>query len=360
MTGLAFKVERDTLADAAALVARVAGRPGTFAAGVRLALTADKLSLSATDLDTWAQTTVAVTGGADGVAVVGARRLAEMAKALRPGAVDVALDGAALRLASGKSRAALPTLRAEDFPRLPEPVEGEAVDGRALWAALAQVTPAASKDQSRPILTAVLFEAEADGLRLTATDSYRLHLTTLACDWRGGPALVTAMALRELLRLPEATTVMVARGDNDVSFGVGETTITARLVEGEFPSTQPLVDRAHKGQLQLEVDREAALDVVKRAMVAGDDKGTLVCSLSPRALAVSCRHDEEDMGDETEAGWDGPDLTIAFQAPFVVDAFGAATAERVALRITDALRPVMVRSSPADEFLALLVPTRLT
>ena len=54
------------------------------------------------------------------------------------------------------------------------------VPGAELARALRQVTPAASTDDNRPIITGVLLAAEEGGLRLVATDSYRLAVRDLA------------------------------------------------------------------------------------------------------------------------------------------------------------------------------------
>ena len=63
---------------------------------------------------------------------------------------------------------------ARDFPAVVAS-EGDAVSlpAAGLVEALRQVVRAASSEDSRPILTGVLMAAEAGGLRLVATDSYR-------------------------------------------------------------------------------------------------------------------------------------------------------------------------------------------
>src|SRR5581483_2762269 len=116
------------------------------------------------------------------------------------------------RIESGRSKFSLRVLAAEDFPRLPEVAgSGVRMDASALAEALRKVIPAASRDDARPILTGVLLVAEGSGLRLVATDSYRLgvrdlpgesvlaaHLSSSA---EGRHVLVPAKALGELQRL---------------------------------------------------------------------------------------------------------------------------------------------------------------
>jgi DNA polymerase-3 subunit beta len=83
---------------------------------------------------------------------------------------------------------------------------GDAVtlDAAELGAALRQVVPAASGDDARPILTGVLVAAEADGLRLVATDSYRLAVRDLPGQnflGEGQSVLVPSRALNDLTRV---------------------------------------------------------------------------------------------------------------------------------------------------------------
>ena len=78
------------------------------------------------------------------------------------------------------------------------------VEAAAFAEALRQVVPAASRDDARPILTGVLLAASAGGLRLVATDSYRLALRDLqgvSMLAEGQKVLVAAKGLGEVQRL---------------------------------------------------------------------------------------------------------------------------------------------------------------
>ena len=68
------------------------------------------------------------------------------------------------------------------------------VDADLLGSALSQVVRAASTDESRQVLTGVLWEIEAGSVTLAATDSYRLAVRTL--DVAGGPAELSAWCFR--------------------------------------------------------------------------------------------------------------------------------------------------------------------
>ena len=95
------------------------------------------------------------------------------------------------------------TIPAHEYPQLPEPAESSvSLDAVAFADALRQVVAAASNDESRPILTGVLLAAEDDGLRLVATDSYRLAVRDLpgtSVLAEGQQVLVPSTALKELV-----------------------------------------------------------------------------------------------------------------------------------------------------------------
>src|SRR5262249_54449952 len=116
----------------------------------------------------------------DGSSVVPARLFSEIVHKLEAGTVSVEFTDDGARVGAGRFRTSLRTLAAADFPRLTEPEgAGVMVESGALTEALRQVVPAASKDDARPILTGVLLTASAGGLRLVATDSYRLAVRDL-------------------------------------------------------------------------------------------------------------------------------------------------------------------------------------
>ncbi|HRE01571.1 MAG TPA: DNA polymerase III subunit beta, partial [Ilumatobacteraceae bacterium] len=125
--------------------------------------------------------------------------------------------------------------------------------------ALRQVVRAASTDEARPVLTGVLLAAEADGLRMVATDSYRLAVrdlpgaSVLGTDQK---VLVPGRALNELARLvgnaPELT---LRLGEREATFEVGAVRLTTRLIEGEFPNYRQLIPASYPNKLT--VSREA-------------------------------------------------------------------------------------------------------
>jgi DNA polymerase III sliding clamp (beta) subunit (PCNA family) len=205
-----FRCERDVLLEALTTAGRaIASRGGALPvlSGVRLETTGDDLRVVGTDLDLTIQVSVRVSVTTPGVVVAPGRLVTDIVRALDPGAVTVESDDDddELRITSGRSNFSVRTHPAGDFPRLP-PISGEAVKlpATGLTEALRQVVRAASSEDSRPILTGVLMAAEQGGLRLVATDSYRLavrDLPGIGVLREDQHVLVPSRALAELQRL---------------------------------------------------------------------------------------------------------------------------------------------------------------
>ena len=158
-----------------------------------------------TDLDLTVHASTEAIGIADGVCVAPARLLADIVRSLEPGAVTIEAEGEKVEIGAARSRFSLRTFPVDDFPSLPEPPTPATFLPAGSWpSALRQVVRAASSDDARPLLTGVLIAAEGSGVRLVATDSYRLAMRDIdGSDALAGAAqiLVPARALAELQRL---------------------------------------------------------------------------------------------------------------------------------------------------------------
>jgi DNA polymerase-3 subunit beta len=361
-----FRCERDTLVEALGTASRaVASRGGALPvlSGVRLEVSGDRLHLTGSDLDLTIQVSAAVSGEADGIAVVPARLAVDIVRALEPGAVEVEVGDDEARISSGRSQFALRTLPVEDFPRLVEPAENAVtIDAEHVAEALRQVVRAASSDDARPILTGVLMAAEEDGLRLVATDSYRLAVrdlpgTTVLAE--GQKVLVPSRALGELARVLGDGSVTLRLGERDATFEVGDVRLTTRLIEGEFPNYRQLIPSNYPNRLT--VGREALLDALRRVKLMAREATPVRLVMKPDGLELmAVTQDVGQAHEELDAKYEGNELTVAFNPEFLIDGVEATTGDEIVLETLDALKPATVRATEGSEYLYLLMPVRVS
>ncbi|MCC6436258.1 MAG: DNA polymerase III subunit beta [Acidimicrobiales bacterium] len=361
-----FRCERDVLVDALATAGRAVSSRGALPvlSGIRAELQGDELLLSGTDLELSISVTVTVAGSGDGVAVIPSRLFNDIVRALEPGAVEVEIVDDTAQVSAGRSQFSLRLIPADDFPRVAEPTgDALAVDAKTLAQALRQVVPAASSDDSRPILTGVLVAAEAGGLRLVATDSYRLAVRDLvgaSVLAEGQSVLLPSRALAELTRLlSSADSVDLRLGEREASFEAGRSRLTTRLIEGEFPNDRNLIPRNHPNRLT--VSREVLLDAVRRVRLLARESTPV--RLAHKADSLELLAITQDVGqahESVDASFDGTELTVAFNPEYLIAGLEAVTADEVVLESLDARNPAVLRGVGNEDFFYLLMPVRVS
>lgn len=363
-----FRSERDLLVEVLSTAARAVSSRGSalpVLSGIHLALESNSLVVTGSDLDLTISMGIEVSGSSPGVAVVPAKLVTEIVKAMPQGAIELEVDGEEARISAGRSQFAVNTIPPQEFPRQ-QALDGEpiTIDAKAFTEALRQVVPAASLEDSRPILTGVLLAAEGDGLRLVATDSYRLAVRDLpgtSVLEQGQSVLVPSTALRELTRLlGAADEIEVRLGEREASFGIGSATLTTRLLEGEFPRYQNLIPASQPNSLT--VGREPLLDSVRRVRLVASSPSTPV-RLEMRGDGVDLWVNEMDRGQAHEtidATLEGNELTVAFNPDYLIAGIEAAGTEEITIETSDPMKPAVIRSPDNPDFLYLLMPVRVS
>ena len=228
--------------------------------------------------------------------------------------------------------------------------------------ALRQVVRAASTDEARPILTGVLLAAEAEGLRMVATDSYRLAVRdlvgqqVLAADQK---VLVPGRALTELQRLVgNGPDVTMRLGDRDATFEVGTTRLTTRLIEGEFPNYRQLIPPSHPNALT--VEREPLLEAIRRVKILAKDATPVRLQMGGDTLRLmAITQDVGNATEELDASTPAPSSRWRSTPTTWRPASRPATARSVTLSTVDALKPAVVRGDGNPDYLYLLMPVRV-
>ncbi len=367
---LAFRCDKDTLNDKLTIAFRAAPAKATLAAlsGVLLRTTTDgQVILSATDGELAIETSLTAEVSAPGETVLH-RLFGDIVRSLPSGLVDIVVDNDGLaRISTGKSRFSLRTYSRDDFPTLPV-VESPFVDlvPGAIVEAIDQTVIAATSDRTRPVLTGVLLSSGEDGIRFVATDSYRLALRDMGINSFLGTndsALLPAKALVELARLipPNETDPVVGVGIDDkrIAFRIGDTTITALLIDGSFPSYNQLIPEHFANRL--EVGRDVLLDALRRVALLARDSTPVRLSLSDgeiRLLAVDPELSGE-ADEEIEGDYSGEPMTIAFNPAYLREGIEACSGEHILIETSDPLKPAMIRELDSDSYQYLLMPVRV-
>ncbi|HEY7953244.1 MAG TPA: DNA polymerase III subunit beta [Solirubrobacteraceae bacterium] len=336
--------------------------------GVKLAASAETVELLATDMDVGLRVPLQADVERPGEVVLPARLLLDVARALPAERVSFELRSAEqdVELISGAATFHLRTLRVEDFPALPTPADGTRVvlPAEAFVQTIARVARSASKDETRPILTGILMSASERELRMVATDSYRLSVkqTTLEQPLQGTlEANVPARALQELVRISqqsESADVAVSVGQNQVVFELDGTTLSSRLLDGQFPNYRQLLPESVEHELRLATAE--LTEVVRRISLLAQKNAPLRLGFREGELTVSAQ--TPDVGEASETipvPFHGEPFEIGFNPEFLRDGLESLESEELVLKLISPLRPGLIESPDSGDFVYLIMPIRL-
>jgi len=372
-----FSVERDVLADAVAWVSRAvpARPPVPVLAGVRIVVdAAGTVTLSSFDYEVAARSEFAAEVDTEGEALVSGRLLREIANALPHKPVQFVLDGTKVSVTCGASRFTLATMPVDQYPNLPDlPERTGVVDGAALQQAVAQVTSAASRDETLPILTAVRLEIEGSTISLLATDRYRLALREL--EWKPAKSDVSTVAL---VRAKTISDTAKALGSGEVDLSLGEGTgvdligfsagglvTTSQLMDGDYPPVRRLF--RDENPITAVVRTQDLIDATRRVSLVAERNSSVRLAFAEGEVVLDAgQTDDAQASEALEATLSGDPITVAFNPQYLLDGLGALSTEYVQFGFLQETKPVEFvgldkpGGTVAAEFRYLLVPIRIT
>jgi DNA polymerase III subunit beta len=344
------RVEREVLGEAVAWVARaLPSRPVVPVLAGMLIEAGDGLTLSCFDYEVSARVWVDADVEETGTALVPGRLLAEITRSLPAAPVEFSSDVGIVGLNCESAEFALTCLPLEDYPPLPDvPAAAGTVDGAALGVAAAQVVPAASRDDTLPMLTAVCLDIDGETLTLAATDRYRLAVSELRWD-PAGPGL-RASAMVPARTLADVARTMAPRGPVTVAFGVSDGSgtvtaagagprpsegmisfecdarrLTARLIAGEFIKYRSRFPTEFGCRAEVPAGRFT--EAVRRVSLVADRASPVTLEFAPGSVVIEAQEPGRARAVETvSADFQGDERTISFSPHYLLDGLSAAVA----------------------------------
>ena len=360
--------DREALVEIGQSVLRVVSPRATLPVlgGVKITANGNNVvEFAATDLEIFITVTGEFSVGEQGSVVVPGRLLGDILRSLPSGKVTIEGTDANIRIESGRSEFTVTGFPVSDFPQPPEVPTGAVcrVSGSELAKALRQVVRGVSSDEARPVLTGVLWSIDAGTLRLVSTDSYRLAVREVVV--KEGPSegrsIIPGRALAEFGRHLAGIgdqEAQVFLGETQASFLAGNTRLTTRLIEGEFPNWRHLVPEGY--QSKLVVDREEFTRAVERVGLVARANTPVKFHLGEEVQLTATEVGVADASEVVESGsYTGAPITIAFNPRFFNDGLEGLESDKAELEVIDATKPAILRAEGRDDFIYLLMPVRL-
>ncbi len=301
-----------------------------------------ELMVRATDLEIEMEVSIPVQNLKSGKLTAPARKLHDILRGLPEGSEISfeASDESRMTVRSGKSRFALATLSADEFPSLGG-VQAETqltLTHKQLRDLINRVSFAMAQQDVRYYLNGMLLHIGPKWVRAVATDGHRLALSELLME--------TGIAEEMQLILPRKAVLELARlldgGDSPVTLGIGggqiqvqltNLRITSKLIDGRFPDYERVVPESQ--DRRVEGGRASVRAALSRAAILSNEKFRGVrLQLEDSTLRIQTQNPErEEAEEEVEVALEGEPMEIGFNVTYLLDALDAMTTDNFIMEL---------------------------
>jgi len=362
-----FDIKRTDFLKALQRVQGTAAKSDTMPvlANVLLKAEGDSLTAWASDLEIFTSAVCAAAIKEKGSVAVNARKLFEIVKDLPGDDVSVAAGkDSKVEIKAMRSRFKLSGIPAMDFPAIPEISTAglERMDAEFLKDLFDRTFFAASTDETRYNIHGFLLDRGEGRTRMVATNGHMIVLIEKpGKDGERQSVLIPRKGALEMRKL-------LGEVEGEVGFGTtkkratlqaGDTMISTRLLEGEFPDYERVIPQDHDRVIL--ADKYALLNALKRVALLSPKDGHGV-KMAIRAGALTLSSHCADIGEASEdidIEYAGDEMEISCSADYLTQVIEAVPASRARLCLKEALSPILIHGEGSTEFTGVIMPMRL-
>ncbi|HMS23247.1 MAG TPA: DNA polymerase III subunit beta [Candidatus Saccharibacteria bacterium] len=360
-----LKLTQENLSKALSIVARVASGRSTLPilSNILLKTNANRLQLSATNLDIAITEFVGAKVTKEGSITVPARLMQDFVSNLPSGTVSLSQKDNRLDIKTENYSSTLNGISAEDFPVMPLIAEGKQweISSIVLKKAFQQVVGAASSDDARPILTGVFLSSHDKKLFIAATDSYRLAEKTIDNITDEIKMLIPVNAAQELLRVLDDTDdkVKITSDGQQVRFQTSKTELIARMIEGEYPDYQKLIP--NKFERTATADRSELINITKvSSLFARESAGSIILKLEKDNGKITVASVASQVGENSSSATAKvcADGELTLNSRYLLEGLQALEGNQVEINFSDKLDPLLLRNPKNKDYLHIVMPLK--
>lgn len=335
--------------------------------GILIEAEDNQIKLIATDLEIGIESYIEGDIVEEGSVVLSAKIIVELIRKLPDAPVEMKSDeNNKTWITCASSEFVIQGQSGLDFPELPE-VDNDyviEVPQDLLKNMIRQTIFSVAVEETRPILTGALMEIEDNQVRLVALDGYRLALRkgkTAGSDHYSISEVVPGRILNEISKIlgDVEEMVQISKMGNHILFQIGQTSITSRLLEGEFINYKQIIPEEYKTRVK--VSTHALLDSCERAaLLARQGKNNLIkMEIFQDQLVISSNAEIGQVHEEVPIDNQGEELKIAFNSKYFIDALRIVEDDEIFLEFTTSVSPCVMKPLEDEYFTYLILPVRL-
>lgn len=336
-------------------------------ANILLKTDKSRLILSATNLETSISTSIGAKVEKEGEITVNGKVLNDLISNLSSGQIELEVLKEQIKITSGTFKSNILGSNTSDFPTLPNSLGKDSfkLKTKELTESLNKTLFAVSTDETRPILTGVLFVFQKGEIRLVSTDGFRLTEVVLKTkvEVPDLKIIVPKAILNEISKLTDSEEIEVSfdKENNQIVFGIGETILSSRIIEGEFPDYQKIIPTS--SICNLTVDKQDLEKAIKLASVFSRDSGNIIKlqvtndKLIVRAESSNSGSQESEVEIKTEEEVK-QEINIMFNFRFIEEFLKIVVADEIQIQISDNNKASKFLDPKSHNLLHIIMPIK--
>lgn len=302
----------------------------------------------------------------EGEITVPAKTIIEMFAGLGAVKVEFETKGDNVEISANKFKAKINGITAAEFPVIPIAQKNGIDLETAALLNVSQIIYASAVDEGRPQLTGVLTQSGAKLLEFVATDGFRLaHRRVVVKEDLNFKNLIPKKTFEEVLRViaeenPEVVNLSVSPDQNQIIFTIGQSILSSRLIEGNFPAWEKIIPAQFISRVVLE--KEETLKAIKLASIfAKNEANIIVLNLTKEGIGLESSTKElGSQQNQIEGSVEGELLQIAFNSKFLQDAVAAAPSSQIMVEFSGPLSAVRIKPVGVEGLEYIVMPVRLS
>ncbi|MEN9370468.1 MAG: hypothetical protein RI952_1333 [Bacteroidota bacterium] len=329
------------------------------------------LTISATDLQTTMNTTLAVEAKENGKIAVPSKILLDTLKTLadQPVIFSINDENFAIEMSAGDGKYKLSGENGEDFPKIPkvENAAALAISASTLAEAISKTLFAVSTDELRPAMTGVYCQMSAENITFVATDAHKLvRYRRRDAHADVASSFILPKKALNLLKssLPtEDVNVNIEYNATNAFFSFNNINLICRLIDEKYPDYEAVIPVNNPNKLT--IDRSLFLSCLRRVSIYSN-KTTHQVRLKITGSELQISAEDLDFANEAferlSCQYEGEDIEIGFNARFLVEMLSNLETEEVALEMSTPNRAGIlfpVNADNSEDVLMLVMPVML-
>lgn len=361
-----FTCEKEVLQEAVNTVQKATSTKTTYPIleGILINISDNNVKFTATDLDLGIETYINADIKENGAIVVNSKLFGELIRKLPNDTVTFKTENNNIYINCQKSEFVIVGNSPEEFPQLPAINENSMyeISQDVLKNMIRQTLFSIAQDETRPILTGVLFEVKDGILSFVALDGFRLALKSYDLGSVNNiSAVIPGKTLNEISKIlePVEESVKITFTPNHILFNLGNTRIISRLLDGEFINYRQIIPDEYR--LRARVNMNELLDSIERAsLLAREGKTNLIkFELTEDKMVITSNSQMGKVHEEINMDLEGEGIKIAFNSKYFLDVLRIIDTEEIYLEFSTNVSPCLVKKVDSPDYIYLVLPVRL-